>query len=149
MVQANLVRSPFLLDLVEVVIVLSIVESDDGVGLSGIRFRNSSRYGNLWVGCPSFSHSMQGRWTHGGGGAVGSFFFFLPLAVAGRVVSGGVQGMVGVSMGIVIGIPSIWGGRDGRGTISSGCKYQTRIANTILGRVSVAATWKSCTPGGG
>jgi hypothetical protein len=52
-------------------------------------------------------------------------------------------------MGIVIGIPSIWGGRDGRGTISSGCKYQTGIANTILGRVSIAATWKACTPGGG
>jgi hypothetical protein len=44
---------------------------------------------------------------------VGSFFFHLPPAVAGRLVSGGVEGMVGVSMGIVIGIPSIWGGRDG------------------------------------
>jgi hypothetical protein len=86
---------------------------------------------------------------HGGSGAVGSFFFLLPPVVAGRVVSGGVEGMVGVSMGIVIEIPSIWGGRDGWGTISGGCKYQTRIANTILGRVSVAATWKACTPGGG
>jgi hypothetical protein len=38
---------------------------------------------------------------------VGSFFFLLPPAVAGRVVSGGGEGMVGVSMGIVIGIPSI------------------------------------------
>ena len=77
---------------------------------------------------------------HGGSGAVGSFFFLLPPAVKGRVVSGGVEGMVGVSMGIIIGIPSIWGGRDGRGTISGGCKYQTRISNTILGSVSVAAT---------
>jgi hypothetical protein len=85
----------------------------------------------------------------GGSGVVGSFFFLLPLAMAGRVVSGGVEGMVGVSMGIVIGIPSIWGGRDGQGTISGGCKYQTGIANTILGRVSVAATWKACMPGGG
>jgi hypothetical protein len=50
---------------------------------------------------------------HGGSGALGSFFFHLPPTVVGRVVSGGVAGMVGVSMGIVIGIPFIWGGRDG------------------------------------
>ena len=50
---------------------------------------------------------------HGGSGFVGSFFFRLPPAMAGRLVSGGVEGMVGVRMGIVIGIPSIWGGRDG------------------------------------
>ena len=43
----------------------------------------------------------------GGSGDVGSFFFHLPLAVAGRLVSGGVEGMVGVSMGIVIWIPSV------------------------------------------
>jgi hypothetical protein len=85
----------------------------------------------------------------GGSGAVGSFFFLLPPAVAGGVVSGGVEGMVGVSIGIVMGIPSIWGGRDGRGTISSGCKYQTGIANTILGRVSIAATWKASMLDGG
>jgi hypothetical protein len=77
---------------------------------------------------------------HRGSGVVGSFFFLLPPAVAGGLMSGGVEGMVGVSMGIVMGIPYIWGGRDGRGTISGGCKYQTGIANTILGRVSVAAT---------
>jgi hypothetical protein len=73
----------------------------------------------------------------GGSGVVGSFFFLIPLAVAGGLVSGGV---VGVSMGIIMGIPSVWGGRDGRGTISGGCKYQTGIANTILGSVSVVAT---------
>jgi hypothetical protein len=55
----------------------------------------------------------------GGSGAVGSLFFLLPPAVVGGLVSGGVEGMVGVSMGIVMGIPSIWGGRDGQGTISS------------------------------
>jgi hypothetical protein len=108
--------------------------------LSGIKFRNSGRDGQLLVWCPSCSHSAQGGWTHGRSAAMGSFFFRLPPAVAGRVVSGGVEGMVGVSMGIVIGIPSIWGGRDGRGTIFGGCKYQTRIANTILGRVSIVAT---------
>jgi hypothetical protein len=81
----------------------------------------------------------------GGSGVVDSFFFLLPLAVAGELVSGGV---VGVRMGIVMGIPS-WGGRDGRGTISGGCKYQTRISNTILGSVSVAATSKASIPGGG
>jgi hypothetical protein len=66
---------------------------------------------------------------------VGSFFFLLPLAVAGGLVSG----VVGVRMGIVMGIPS-WGGGDGRGTISGGCKYQTGIANTILGSLTIAAT---------
>ena len=86
---------------------------------------------------------------HGGSGVVGSFFFRLTPTKAERLMSGGVEGMVGVSMGIIIGIPSVWGGRDGRGTILGGCKYQTRISNTILGRVSVVATWKACTPGGG
>jgi hypothetical protein len=72
----------------------------------------------------------------GGSGAVGSFFFLLPPAVAGRLVS---VGVVRVRMGIIMGRPSC-GGRDGRGTIYGGCKYQTGIANTILGSVSVAAT---------
>ena len=72
----------------------------------------------------------------GGSGAVGSFFFLLPPAVAGGLVSGGV---VRVIMGIVMGSPS-WARRDGQGTISGGCKYQTGIANTILGSVSIAAT---------
>ena len=73
---------------------------------------------------------------HGGSGAVGSFFFLLPPAVAERLVSGGV---VGVRTGIIMGIPSCLG-RDVRGTISGGCKYHTEIANTILGSVSIAAT---------
>ena len=47
----------------------------------------------------------------GGSGAVGSFLFRLPPAVVGRLVSGGVEGMVGVSMGIVIGIHYVWGGK--------------------------------------
>ena len=41
---------------------------------------------------------------------MGSFFFLLPPAVAGRLVSGDVEGVVGVRMGIIIGIPSVWGG---------------------------------------
>ena len=81
--------------------------------MSGINYCNSSRDGKLLVWCPSFSHSAQGGWMCWGSGVVGSFFFCLPLAVEGSLVSGGVEGMVGVSMGIVIGIPSIWGGRDG------------------------------------
>jgi hypothetical protein len=72
----------------------------------------------------------------GGSGAVGSFFFLLPPTVAGGV---GSMGVVGVRMGIIIGSPSCEG-RDGRGTISGGCKYHTGMANTILGSVSVAAT---------
>jgi hypothetical protein len=75
---------------------------------------------------------------------VGSLLFLLPPAIAGGAVS-----VVGVSMGIIIGIPSVWGGRDGRGTIYVGCKYQNGIANTILGRASVVATWKASMPGGG
>jgi hypothetical protein len=74
---------------------------------------------------------------HGGRGAMGSFFFLLPPVVAGGLVSGG---LVGVSMGIDMGIPYFWWGRDGQGTISGGCKYQTGISNIILGSVSVAAT---------
>jgi hypothetical protein len=86
---------------------------------------------------------VWGKWSCG-------FLLLSPAPSCGRGGSEwGVEGMVGVSMGIVIGIPSILGGRDGRGTISGGCKYQTRISNTILGRVSVAATWKASTPSGG
>jgi hypothetical protein len=72
----------------------------------------------------------------GGSGAVGSFFFLLPPAVARGLVS---MGVVGVRIGIVMGIPSC-GGRDGQGTISGECKYHTGIANTMLGSVSVVAT---------
>ena len=50
---------------------------------------------------------------HGGSGVVGSFFFLLPPAVVGGLGSGGVEGVVGVSMGIFIGIPFVWGRRDG------------------------------------
>jgi hypothetical protein len=73
---------------------------------------------------------------HGGSGAVGSFVFLLPSAVARGL---GSMGVVEVRTGIVMGRPSC-GGRDGRGTISGGCKYHTGISNTILGSVSVAAT---------
>ena len=48
-----------------------------------------------------------------GSGAMGSFFFLRSPAVVGGLVIGCGEGMVGVSMGIVIGIPSIWGGRGG------------------------------------
>jgi hypothetical protein len=78
-----------------------------------MRLHNSGRDGHLLVGCPSFSHSAQGGWTCGGSKEVGSFFFRLPPAIARVLVSGSVGGMVGVSMGICIEIPSIWGGRDG------------------------------------
>ena len=102
----------------------------------GIKFRNSGSDGQLLVWWPSFSHSVQGGGMRGGSGVVVSFFFLLPPAVIGGLVSGG---LVGVRMGIIIGIMSC-GGRDGRGTISGGCKYHTGIYNTILGSVSVVAT---------
>jgi hypothetical protein len=80
----------------------------------------------------------------GGSGAMGSFYFLLPPAIVGGVESMGVVGVVGVRTGIVMGSPAC-----GRGTISGECKYHTGIANTMLGSVSVAATWKASIPGGG
>jgi hypothetical protein len=118
------------------VVGLAVVAGVVRVGLRGTKFRNSGSDGQLLVWWPSFSHSAQGGGMHGGSGAVVSFFFLLSPAVAGRLVSGGV---VGVRMGIIMGRPSC-GGRDGRGTISGGCKYHTRIANTILVSVRIAAT---------
>jgi hypothetical protein len=47
MAQANLVHGPLLLELGEVVVVLARVASGDGVGLSGMRFRNSGTDGHL------------------------------------------------------------------------------------------------------
>jgi hypothetical protein len=44
---------------------------------------------------------------------MGSFFFHLPPTATMVLVTGGVGGVVGVSMGICIEIPSVWGGRDG------------------------------------
>jgi hypothetical protein len=116
---------------------LVVVAGVGGVFLSGITFCNSGSNRQLLVWWPSFSHSAQGGGMHGGSGAVGSLFFLLAPAVVGGLVSGG---EVGVRMGIVMGIPSFLGGRDGRRTILGGCKYQPGIANTILGSVSVAAT---------
>ena len=72
----------------------------------------------------------------GGSGVVGSFFFLLPPYVAGGLVSGG----CGVGKDRNRHGDSFLEGKDGRGTMSGGCKYHTRIANTILGSVSVAAT---------
>jgi hypothetical protein len=116
-----------------------------GVGLRGIKFRNSGSDAQLLVWRPSFSHSAHGGGMRGGSGVVGSFFFLLPPAVAGGV---GSTGVVGVRTEIVMGRPS-YGGRDGQGTISGGCKCHTGIANTILGSVSVVPTWKASIPGGG
>ena len=67
---------------------------------------------------------------------------YIMCKVVGCVEEGGLVsgGVVGVRMGIIMGIPSFCGGRDGLGTIFGGCKYQTGIAKTILGRVSIAAT---------
>ena len=121
-----------------------MVVSGVGVGLGGIKFRNSGNDGQLLVWWPVFSHSAQGGGMRGGRRATGSFCFLLPPAVAGGVGSMGVLRVVGVRTGIVMGSPAC-----GRGTISGGCKYQTGIANTILGSVSVAATCKASTPGGG
>ena len=76
--------------------VLAVVTGVDEVGLGGIKFRNSGRDGQLLVWWPSFSHSAQGGGMRGGQGAMGSFIFLLPPAVARGVGSMGVVGMVGV-----------------------------------------------------
>jgi hypothetical protein len=115
--------------------VVAVVVSGVGVGLGGIKFRNSGRDRQLLVWWPSLSHSMQGSGMHGGRGAMGSFLTLLPPVGAGGVGSIGAVGVLGVRTGIFMGSPAC-----GRGTISGGCKYHTGIANTILGSVSVAAT---------
>ena len=122
---------------------VAVVGSGVGVGLGGIKFRNSGSDEQLLVWCPSLSHNAQGGGMRGGRGAMGSFFALLPPVVAGGVgsigVSGvgsiGAMGVLGVRTGIVMGSPAC-----GRGTISGGCKYHTGIANTMFGSVSVAAT---------
>ena len=132
MAHANLlVLNPLLLEggLVAVVVI------GVGVGLGGIKFRNSGSDGQLLVWWPVFSHSAQGGGMRGGRGATGSFCFLLPPAVAGGVGSIGVVGGVGVRTGTAIGKTSC-----GQGTIFGGCKYHTGMANTMLGSVSVAAT---------
>ena len=122
---------------------VAVVMGGVGVGLGGIKFRNSGNDGQLLVWWPTLSHNVHGCEMHGGSGVVGSFVFRLPPVVAGGVGSIGVVGTLGVRTGIVMGSLAC-----GRGTISGGCKYHTGIANTILGSVSVAATWKASTPGG-
>jgi hypothetical protein len=118
------------------VVGLAVVAGVVGVGLRGIKFCNSGSEGKLLVWCPSCSHSAQGDGMHGGCGALGSFFFLLPPAMAGGF---GSMGVVGVRTKIIMGRPSC-GLRDGQGTISGGCRYHNGIANTILGSVSVVAT---------
>jgi hypothetical protein len=44
---------------------------------------------------------------------MGSFFFCLPPTITVVLVTRGVGGVVGVSITIYIGTPSVWGGRDG------------------------------------
>jgi hypothetical protein len=63
--------------------VVAVVVSGVGIGLGGIKFRNSGSDGQLLVWCPSLSHSAHGGEMRGGRGAVGSFFALLPPVVAG------------------------------------------------------------------
>jgi hypothetical protein len=63
MVQANLVRSPLLPVVEDVVVVLYVLGemvSDVVSQGSWIRLRNLGRVGHILVGCPSLSHSVQG-----------------------------------------------------------------------------------------
>jgi hypothetical protein len=149
MAHANLVHIPLLPVLGDAVVVMEEVMSGVVAQGSWIKLCISGRDGHLLVGCPPFSHSAQGGWTHGESGPVGSFFFLLPQTAVVVLASGGEGGVVRVSIRVYIGIPLIWGGRDGWGTIVGGCRYHTRISRTILGRVSISATWKYFTPGGG
>jgi hypothetical protein len=63
MAQVNLVRSPLLPVVEEIIVVLDIIGemvSDVVTQGSWIRFHNSGREGHLLVGCPSLSHSEKG-----------------------------------------------------------------------------------------
>jgi hypothetical protein len=84
--------------------VVAVVVSGVGVGLGGIKFRNSGSDGQLLVWWPVFSHSAQGGGMRGGRGATGSFCFLLPPAVAGGEGSMGVGSMGVVGMGVVGGV---------------------------------------------
>ena len=84
MAHVNLVYILLLLVFYEIAAILEEATSGGGARGSWMRLHNSGRDGNFLVGCPSFSHSVQGGWTHGGSGVVGSFFFHLPPAVTGR-----------------------------------------------------------------
>jgi hypothetical protein len=102
--------------------VVAVVVSGVGVGLGGIKFRNSGSDGQLLVWCPSLLHSAHGGGMRGGCGAVGSFFVLLPSVVAGGVGSIGAMGVgsigamgvgsigamgvLGVRTGIVMGSPA-------------------------------------------
>jgi hypothetical protein len=96
--------------------VLGVIDEVMGqVGSHGswIKLRSSGREGHRFVGCLSFLQSAQGGCTHGGSGAVSSFFFRLPPVVEVVLPSGGEGGVVGLRIGICIKSPSVWGGRDG------------------------------------
>jgi hypothetical protein len=63
MAHVNLVRSPLLPVVGDVVVVLGVLGeamSDVVARGSWIKLRNSGREGHLFVGCPSLSHSAQG-----------------------------------------------------------------------------------------
>jgi hypothetical protein len=63
MAHTNLVRSPLLPIVEDVVVVLGVIGEAIGDVVSQgswIRLRNLGREGHMFVGCPSFSHSAQG-----------------------------------------------------------------------------------------
>jgi hypothetical protein len=63
MAHVNLVRNPLLPVVGDMVVVLSVLGEEMGdvvVRGNWIKLHNSGREGHLFVGCPSFSHSVQG-----------------------------------------------------------------------------------------
>jgi hypothetical protein len=84
--------------------VVAVVVSGVGVGLGGIKFRNSGSDGKLLVWCPSLLHSTHGGGMRGGRGAVGSFFVLRPPVVAGGVGSIGVSGVGSIGAMGVLGV---------------------------------------------
>jgi hypothetical protein len=115
MAHVNLVCIPLLPIVGDAVVVLGVlgeVTSNMVSQGSWIKLRNSGREGNLFVGCPSLSKSVQGGLTQRGSVAVGSFFFRLPPTIVVVLESGCEGGVLRVSTGIYIKIPSVWGGRD-------------------------------------
>jgi hypothetical protein len=114
MAHVNLAHNPLLPLVGDVVLVLGVLgeaTSDVVDRGSWIKLHNSGREGHLLVWC--LAKCTRRLNLGGGSGAVGSFFFHLPPAAVVVLVSGVEGGVVGVSTGICIGIPYVWGGMDG------------------------------------
>jgi hypothetical protein len=116
MAHVNLVCIPLLPVVGDVVEVLGVLdEATSGVVARGswIKLHSWGERDIYWWGVLISRIVRKEVELRGGSGVVGSFFFHLPPVVVVVLASGGEGGAVRVRTGICIGIPSVWGGRDG------------------------------------